>query len=80
MSDATQSVEIERIFDAPIDLVWSMWAEAEHFASWYGPAGASIPTAEMDVTVGGRRRKDAFRRGSRLSRTITSSSCPASAT
>ena len=46
---------IERTFDAPIDLVWSMLTEAEHFSNWYGPMGASIPSAEMDVTVGGRR-------------------------
>lgn len=51
----TQSVVIERTLDAPIELVWKMWAEAEHFAAWYGPMGASIPSAEMDVTVGGRR-------------------------
>ena len=46
---------IERNFEAPIDLIWSMWTEAEHFASWYGPMGATIPSAEMDVTIGGRR-------------------------
>lgn len=46
---------IERTFDAPIDLVWSMWTEAEHFSNWYGPMGATIPSAEMNVTVGGRR-------------------------
>ena len=50
-----KSVEIERTFDAPIDLIWQMWTEAEHFASWYGPMGASIPTCEMNVEVGGRR-------------------------
>lgn len=55
MSNA-DDVRIERTFDAPIDLVWSMWTEAEHFANWYGPMGATIPTAEMDVRVGGRRR------------------------
>ncbi len=48
-------VVIERTFAAPIDLVWKMWAEAEHFAAWYGPQGASIPVAEMDVRVGGTR-------------------------
>ena len=50
-----KSVEIERTFDAPIATIWQMWTEAEHFASWYGPMGATIPNAEMDVTVGGRR-------------------------
>ena len=47
---------IERIFDAPAGLVWRMWAEPDGFASWYGPDGAAIPVAEMDVRVGGARR------------------------
>lgn len=55
-SDPTKSVMIERSFAAPIELVWQMWAEAEHFAAWYGPMGARIPIAEMDVTVGGKRK------------------------
>jgi len=52
----TKDVQIERIFDASIDLIWAMWTEAEHFANWYGPMGAKIPRAEMDVRVGGARR------------------------
>ena len=51
----TKDVQIVRTFDAPIDLIWAMWTEAEHFANWYGPMGAKIPKAEMDVKVGGRR-------------------------
>jgi uncharacterized protein YndB with AHSA1/START domain len=51
----TKHVQIERIFDAPIDLIWAMWTEADHFANWYGPMGAKIPNADMDVRVGGRR-------------------------
>lgn len=51
----TKSVVIERVLDAPVELVWKMWTEAEHFARWYGPNGAAIPIAEMDVRVGGRR-------------------------
>lgn len=50
------SVVIERTVDAPRPRVWKMWTEAEHFAAWYGPTGATVPVAEMDVTVGGRRR------------------------
>lgn len=52
---ATKDVQIERTFNAPIDLIWAMWTEPEHFANWYGPIGAKIPKAEMDVRVGGRR-------------------------
>lgn len=50
------AVVIERVFDAPLDLVWQMWTEPEHFKAWYGPGGASIPVANMDVRGGGARR------------------------
>jgi uncharacterized protein YndB with AHSA1/START domain len=53
---ATESVRIERHFDAPIELIWQMWTDPAHFAAWYGPTGATIPVAEMDVRVGGTRR------------------------
>ena len=53
--NATQSVTLERVLDAPIDVVWQMWTDAEHFAAWYGPAGATVPVIAMDVTVGGTR-------------------------
>jgi uncharacterized protein YndB with AHSA1/START domain len=46
---------IERIFDAPVELIWQMWTRPEHFKSWYGPEGAAIPVAKLDVRVGGTR-------------------------
>ncbi|MGH9155070.1 MAG: SRPBCC family protein [Acidimicrobiales bacterium] len=46
---------IERSFDAPVEFIWQMWTEPEHFKAWYGPDGATIPVAEMDVRVGGTR-------------------------
>lgn len=48
-------IVIERVFDAPIDLVWGMWTNPEHFKSWYGPTGFTVPIAEMDLRVGGKR-------------------------
>jgi len=54
-SAARNTVVIERVIEAPVDLVWRMWTEPEHFAAWYGPAGAAIPVARMDVRVGGTR-------------------------
>lgn len=53
--NAQNSVVIERTLEASVELVWKLWTEPEHFAAWYGPQGASIPTAEMDVRVGGTR-------------------------
>jgi uncharacterized protein YndB with AHSA1/START domain len=54
-SGAQDAVVIERTINAPVDLVWRMWTEPEHFANWYGPDGATIPVAKMDVRVGGTR-------------------------
>lgn len=49
------AVRIERSFDAPVALVWELWTDPEHFQAWYGPEGATIPVAKMDVHVGGSR-------------------------
>lgn len=49
------AVVIERSFDAPVGLIWQMWTDPEHFKAWYGPDGAIIPVAKMDVRVGGTR-------------------------
>jgi uncharacterized protein YndB with AHSA1/START domain len=49
------AVVIERSFDAPVDLIWQLWTDPEHFKAWYGPNGATIPVAKMDVRVGGTR-------------------------
>ena len=58
MADGTSSkdaVVLERTFDAPVDLIWQLWTDPEHFKAWYGPDGATIPVAKMDVRVGGTR-------------------------
>jgi uncharacterized protein YndB with AHSA1/START domain len=58
MTDTDSSpdaVVIERSFDAPVDLIWQMWTVPEHFQTWYGPTGATIPVAKMDVRTGGTR-------------------------
>src|SRR5262249_56110456 len=52
---SADAVEIERIVDAPLTPVWQMWTDPEHFKAWYGPDGATIPVAKMDVRVGGTR-------------------------
>ena len=50
-----ESVALERVFAAPIALVWKMWTDPLSFKAWYGPAGATVPVAELDVRPGGRR-------------------------
>jgi uncharacterized protein YndB with AHSA1/START domain len=58
MSDdqgSRDAVVIERTFEAPVDLIWRMWTDPKHFKAWYGPDGANISVAKMDVRVGGSR-------------------------
>jgi uncharacterized protein YndB with AHSA1/START domain len=49
------AVVIERTFNAPVDFIWQMWTQPEHFQKWYGPQGFTVPVAEIDVRVGGKR-------------------------
>ncbi len=55
-NEAPDAVVIERTLAASTEQVWRMWADQDQFAQWYGPEGMSVPVAEMDVVVGGRRR------------------------
>jgi uncharacterized protein YndB with AHSA1/START domain len=56
MDTTPAAVVIERRLDAPVELVWQMWTDPEHFKAWYGPRGASVPVADIDLRVGGSRR------------------------
>jgi uncharacterized protein YndB with AHSA1/START domain len=47
---------IERIFDAPRELVWTVMTSAEHVPQWWGPHGTTSTVVEMDVRPGGRWR------------------------
>ena len=56
MNDDTNWVHIQRIFDASIEEVWSMWADAGKFSSWYGPKGMTVSAETWDLKVGGVRK------------------------
>lgn len=44
-----REINISRLLDAPVELVWEVWTQAEHLAKWWGPAGYSNTIADMDV-------------------------------
>lgn len=44
---------ITRVFDAPRELVWKAWSEAESLAQWWGPKGAKIRVVKLDFKPGG---------------------------
>jgi uncharacterized protein YndB with AHSA1/START domain len=47
-------VEVTRSFDAPVNLVWKPFTDADLVRHWMlGPPGWSMPICEMDFRVGG---------------------------
>jgi len=51
-------VYIERVFDAPRELVWKAFTDPDEIAKWFGPVGYSVPreSVEVDLRVGGHQR------------------------
>lgn len=47
------TVEVTRVFDAPVARVWDAWTKDELVRRWWGPNGFTAPVAKMDVRVGG---------------------------
>jgi len=53
MSEHT--IVIEREFDAPRELVWTLWTDPDEVAKWWGPEGFTTPRdrIEFDLRPGG---------------------------
>jgi uncharacterized protein YndB with AHSA1/START domain len=47
---------MERVFDAPRDLVWKVLHDADRIPHWWGPSSTTMTVVENDVRVGGRWR------------------------
>jgi len=52
-AEATEEFVISRTFDAPRDLVWKAWTNAEALAKWWGPKGSTIRVIKLDFRPGG---------------------------
>ena len=49
----TQDLVIERIFNAPRELVWKAWTDPEMLMRWWGPKQFTAPACKLDFRVGG---------------------------
>lgn len=49
----TRVLRIERVFDAPVELVWRCWTQKEHLDKWSAPKGFTIPRSQGDARKGG---------------------------
>jgi uncharacterized protein YndB with AHSA1/START domain len=50
---SNNDIVIERVFDAPRDLVWKAWTDPEHIAKWWGPGSMITRVEAFDFRVGG---------------------------
>ncbi len=53
-----REVVITRVIDAPLALVFDAWVNPAHLPQWFGPAGFTVETKEIDIREGGRWRFD----------------------
>ena len=47
-------IQIIRVYDAPVKLVWEAWTDLNHVAKWWGPRGFTITTKSKDFRPGGK--------------------------
>jgi uncharacterized protein YndB with AHSA1/START domain len=53
-----REVTLTRIFDAPLDLVWTAWTDPQLLAKWWGPHHFTNPVCEVNLRPGGKLRID----------------------
>lgn len=46
-------IQITRVYDAPVALVWDAWTDLAQVAQWWGPRGFTITTKSKDLRPGG---------------------------
>jgi uncharacterized protein YndB with AHSA1/START domain len=51
-----REIHVERIFDAPRDLVFAAYTDPQLIPEWWGPHGTTTVVDEMDVRAGGSWR------------------------
>jgi uncharacterized protein YndB with AHSA1/START domain len=51
-----KALVLERLFDAPPETVFGLWADPEHVKEWWHPDHYTTPAFEMDFRVGGAYR------------------------
>src|SRR5260370_21786978 len=55
-NNKSNSINIIRIYDAPVEAVWDAWTDPEQVAQWWGPRGFSLTTHSKDIRAGGSWR------------------------
>ncbi len=51
-----REIVLSRVIAAPRSVVFKAWTDPKHLPLWFGPAGFTVETQEIDIRVGGRWR------------------------
>lgn len=51
-----REIVLSRVIAAPRALVFKVWTDPAHLPHWFGPAGFTVETQEIDIRPGGRWR------------------------
>lgn len=54
LNKTTGVVRVSRVFDAPVDLVWTHFNDPESMKQWWSPKDFTAPVIENDARTGGR--------------------------
>ena len=49
-----KQIEVIRIFNAPIEMVWQVWTDPELVKRWWGPEHFTSPVAKINFWEGGK--------------------------
>ncbi len=49
-----RTITIEKILDAPVELVWKAWTTANHIVKWWAPEGMDLEVIEHNFELGGK--------------------------
>lgn len=49
-----QVIVLERVFNAPRELVFKVFSDGEHLKQWWGPRGWEVTVSKMDFRPGGQ--------------------------
>lgn len=56
--DLEREVVLSRVIKARRETVFAAWTDPQHLPQWFGPAGFTIESREIDIRVGGLWRFD----------------------
>jgi uncharacterized protein YndB with AHSA1/START domain len=55
-TDSRESITIERIYRARVEVVWELWTTKDGIESWWGPEGFQVVVQQIDLRPGGQLR------------------------